>query len=245
MKGKIDIFEFPCSCQALKFQDRLSDMGLPLRILLSKLPAHHCFHDHIIGGFLGLPGSNALTVSQDRDLICNLVDLIHLMGDIYDPGSPFLQIADDLVEVLHLPVCDRRSRFVHDQDPGVLGYCFCDLHQLLVRDSQASHLRPGIQLNMQHLQQFSCLLIHLAVIDKPVPDRFSSKVDVLSHRHLYYRRKFLVDHRDPHLLGNRRRIDLNLFAFDLYRSSVSFMYAYQYIHQRRFPSAVLTHQSMY
>jgi hypothetical protein len=55
-----------------------------------------------------------------------------------DADSVSAQVVDDLEKFRGLPLCERRCRFVHDDQLGVESDGFCDLDQLLHPDAQAT-----------------------------------------------------------------------------------------------------------
>jgi hypothetical protein len=184
-------------------------------------------------------------IAEDRDVVGDLEDLVHLVGDVNDGDAFVLERADDAEEVGHLALGNRRGRLIHDDQAGVVGNGFGDLDHLRVGDAQAAHDGVRVDVDLQPLQQRPRVGDHLLLVNQAkAPQRFAPQKNVLGHGHVRLRRQFLVDHGDAHAQRLLGVLDLDLFAqegdFALFRD----VHPDQHLHQGGFAGAVFAHQRM-
>ncbi len=115
---------------------------------------------------LGGVRADILAVAEHRELVGDLEQLVHLVGDVDDAFALRPQVADDLEQMRDLALGQRRGRLVHDQDVGFVGHRLGDLDHLPVGDRQVAHLDLGIDLDVEPLEQLRGLAAQLAMIDE-------------------------------------------------------------------------------
>ena len=73
---------------------------------------------------------NKISIPKNRYFITNFKDLIHFMGNV-DKGNPlFFQHPHHLKEFIHFLYSKRRSRFIQNDNSGVIRDGFGDLAHL-------------------------------------------------------------------------------------------------------------------
>ncbi len=110
----------------------------PGRIHVGQFPAHHLGDNLIRGQILRRPGSHIGSVSHNGDIICDALNLIHLMGNVNHGYALIPQIIHNAEERLHLIVGKRRCRLVKDNHPRLLGDGFRNLHGLHLPHGQTA-----------------------------------------------------------------------------------------------------------
>ena len=111
---KADTVHKAAAGQVAHRQDNLPDRRFLLGEEIGQLsPDHH--RDQAVAVGVGRPHrGNVLPIPKDRDLVGNLEDLIHLVGDV-DDGHPLrFERANHPKQMGHLAVGDGRGRLIHD-----------------------------------------------------------------------------------------------------------------------------------
>ena len=93
-------------------------------------------------------GSDVFAVPENRHIVCDREDLIHLVGDIDDPHAMRLLIRDDRKEVLHFAFGKRGSRLIHDQDVRLEGNGLGNLNDLPIGDGQVPDFDVWIEVDV-------------------------------------------------------------------------------------------------
>ncbi len=146
----------------------------------------------------------------------------------------------------HLPLCQRRGRFVHDQYVGFIGDRLGDLDHLPIGDRKIADLCLRVDGDVQTVEQFRRLAVHFLMIDEAeTGERFASDPDVLGHRHRRHQVQFLVDHGDAVFQRVERRLQLDLDTLELHAATVGMINAGEDLHQRRLARAVFAHQRVH
>ena len=156
------------------------------------------------------------------------------------------RLADDLEQMRHLALGQRRRRLIHDQNIGFVGNRLGDLDHLPVGDAQIPHLAFRIEFDVQPLKQLCGHVVHLAVIDEAEAVlRFAPDPDILRHRHEWHQVELLMDHGDTILQRIERRFQADRQAFQMNLALIWNIYSSKDLHQRGFAGAVLAHQRMH
>ena len=130
-------------------------------------------------------GRDVVAIPKYRDLIRNLEQLVHLVGDVDYAFALGLQRSDDCEQMADLLLGQRGRRLVHDQHVGVERHRLGDFHHLPASDGELADLDLWIDVDVEPLEQCLGHATHLVVVDKPeAAGRFAANPDVLRHRHL-------------------------------------------------------------
>ena len=134
----------------------------------------------------------------------------------------FLELADDLEQVVDLGVVQRGGRFVEDEDARALeGERLGDFDHLLLGDGEFADQRFGGELQVQAVEDRLRILVHRRLVDdaKRVA-RFAADEDVVGDGEVVHQVEFLMDDADAQGLRSARSVDLDLLAAHLDRAVV-------------------------
>ena len=135
------------------------------RIYIGKFTSYHLVDDFIIADVFDFPGSYISTITHDGDIIGDLTDLSHLVGDVDHGYASGFKIPHDAEQRLYLVIGKGRCRLVEDHYFRAHGYCFCDLYRLHLRNGKRSQFCLWIIRHFYILQPFGCFFIHGLVVD--------------------------------------------------------------------------------
>ena len=231
--------------QVFDLEDHLFRLVGLFREALGQFTADHHADDLIHGHALERLGCHPLAIPQYGDLVTELEDLFHLVGDVDDAAPLVLQLVDDLEEVVHLFLGQRGGRFVHDDDLGIVGERLGDLDHLHLGDRQGRNLHLGIDVDIQLIKDALGVVIHLAVVDKPPLGGVAAEPHVVHHGTLQHQVELLMHHGDAifQRLFGRGEVDLLALEEDL--ALILLVDAEQALEQRGLPCAILAHQRMH
>ncbi|MNC04958.1 hypothetical protein D3C75_524110 [compost metagenome] len=231
--------------QVLDFEDHLFRLVGFLREALGQLATDHHADDLIHGHALERLGRHPLAIPQYGDLVTELEDLFHLVGDVDDAAPLVLQLVDDLEEVVDLFLGQGGGGFVHDDDLGVIGECLGDLDHLHLGDGEGADLDPWVYVDVQFVEDALGVVIHLAVVDEPALGGVATEPHVVHHGALQYQVQLLVHHGYAifQRLFGRGEVDLLALEEDL--ALILLVDAEQALEQRGLPCAILAHQRMH
>lgn len=120
MELEADVPELPFATQVANLQRDLADLAVDLGEHVGDLAAHH-HGDDVIACHIGrLDGRDVFAVSEHGQLVSDLEQLVHLVGDIDDTDTLGAQIANDAEQMFDFAFRDGRSRLVHDQHVGII-----------------------------------------------------------------------------------------------------------------------------
>ena len=240
-----DVAKAAFEAQVLDRQDDLADRHGLFGKHLGDLAADHHANDVVARDARGGMLADEAAVAEHRDLVGDLEQLAHLVGDVDDAFAFGLQPADDAEEVRDLPFGQRRSRLVHDQDVGVVGDRLGDLDHLPVGDAEIAHFGVGIDMDIEAGEQRLGAAPHLVVSNQTEGvERLAADPDVFRHRHEVHQVEFLMDHRDAVAQRVERRTQADVLALEAEGAGVWRIDAGDDLHQRRLAGAVLAHQRM-
>ena len=193
-------------------------------------------------------GRDVPAVPENRHIVGNREDLIHLVGDVDDAHAMRLEVRDDRKEVLHFAFGERGSRLIHDQDVGLEGDGLGNLNDLPIGDGQVPDLDLRIEVNVQPAKQMLRHAAHLLMIheihESQSPHWLPPNPDVLCDRHVRHQVEFLMDHRDPRIEGSERRRQLHRFTLQSDLACVGLIDAGNDLHQGRFARTILAHEGV-
>ena len=93
---------------------------------------------------LGRRRGGQFAVAQNRYIVADDEQFLHLMGNVNDRYAVGFQIRNDSKESFSFRGRQCRCRFVHDQDANIVGKRFSDFDDLLLANAQVSHQGGGI-----------------------------------------------------------------------------------------------------
>jgi hypothetical protein len=153
------------------------------------------------------------------------------------------QRADHLEQPGDLGGGQRGRGLVHDDDPCLQRQRLGDLHDLLVGDGQPAADPARVQPHAEPPEQRGRLAAHPPPVDAPPrPQWLPAHEDVLRDGQVGEQGRFLVDDRDPGVLGGRRAVQGDRRAVDEHLALVRLVHPGQHLHHRGFARAVLAEQ---
>ena len=216
VEGEADVVEFAHPGQAANLKHRLA--GFPSGPVEHQLDvlSHHQAGDLLLGDAPDFVGPHQLAVPEDRDLVGDLLDLFQVMGDVEDCQSLVLHAADDLEQRPLFGIRQRRSRFVHDDQPGVAEQALGDLHELLLGNREVSDRHVGRHPQAQSLQRFPGLAVHGPFVQQRPAEAggFDPDEEVLHDRELGKQAELLVDDADTGGVGGPGIVEVRFLAVD-------------------------------
>src|SRR4029077_14649092 len=87
-----------------------------------------------------------LTVSQHRDALADLIDLLEVMRDVEHADAALAQPAHALEQPVHGGLLERRGRLVEDQETRAYRECARDLDDLSLLDGQRRSLLVDVDV---------------------------------------------------------------------------------------------------
>ena len=125
---------------------------LPFGIYVIDLASHHVADDFILGDAAGrVHGADRRAVPQYGNRIRDGDDLLQAVGN-HDQRNPLrLQLAQERKQVGAVILVQGGSRFIQNNQSGVLGQSLGDLNQLLAADADIRYLGSRIHLQADSL----------------------------------------------------------------------------------------------
>ncbi len=110
--------------------------------------AHHVLDKHSFGHFpfVRVQGDHGLAIAQNRHRIGDLHDLLQLVRDHDASHALFLQVAQQVEQVVDVDLVQCRSGLVQDQQLDFLAQRLGNLDQLLFADPQILDLRVRVDI---------------------------------------------------------------------------------------------------
>ena len=145
-----------------------------------RAPDHHA-DDRCYAGGRGVDGADIFAVTQHRDPVGDLLQLVHLVRDIDDADAAALQLADDLEQLRDLGAVERGRRLVHDQHARVEGQGLGDLHHLLLGDGETADDGARVDCEIEVREQRRGVAVELVVVEQQAERarRLAADEDVL------------------------------------------------------------------
>ena len=240
---EVDIPNQTACVEVADFKDLLTLFTFHPGELFLDFTANHVGDDLIHGSIPEIHGIDVLTVTHNGDPIHNVLQLFQSVGNIDDSAAIFSQLPNDTEEFINFLGCQRRGRFIHDQNLGIDGKSLCNFHHLLLGNRQITNHLAGINVNSQIIQISLCFCFHGLFIHHESLHQFPAKEHIFSHRQMGAHIQLLVDDRHTKLLGLLGRQVTVLLAKDFHRAAVSGIDTAQDLHQRGFTCTVFTQQS--
>ena len=167
-------------------------------IHIGQFPSYHKT-DHFVFTDLGyFFGDDMFSVSHNRECICNFVDFVHFMRNIYNRLLLFFQLSYHLEQLLHFSFRNGRSRLVHNDDIRIKRNSLYDCHHLHLGNTQFSHFFQWRNVYAKLLKQLPCSLYHGLFMDNTGFYRqFLTRKDIFCHCQLRNKIQFLRNHGNP------------------------------------------------
>ena len=183
--------------------------------------------------------------AKDGHAVRDIHDLIQLMRNKDKGIALFFQFFQFVKQVLDLLCRQNGRRLVQDQDLRPTDQSLQDLHLLFHTDRDIHNFGVCVHGKVEFLRVFlrdrHCLL----VIDHDARFRRShAQHHVLSHGQARHQHEMLMDHADPLADSHGRRRQMDRLSVDQDLAGGRLFQTEQHLHQRGFPSAVLSHQCM-
>src|SRR5690606_10509929 len=157
----------------------------------------------------GQPAGDGAAVLQHGHPVADAADLLQAVGDVDDGDSLGGESGDDPEEVVDLVGVQGGGRFVHHDEPYVVGQRPRHGHDLLLCGGEFAHQAGGVDLRVpQAREQVRGRGAGGPAADDEAGGRgFVPEVDVLGDRHVFHQVEFLVDGGDAQLHGGDRRAE--------------------------------------
>ncbi len=183
-------------------------------------------------------------VTHDGGAIADFVDFVQLVADVHDRYAIRLELSDDVEQAVDFPSVERGGRLVHDDQPRREANRPSDGAHLLRGRAEFAERSAHIDLDIEFSQQLFRFDAHgLAIQQAPARER-TPQADVLGDRTLGNQVDLLVDRADPLPLGVVRRTRIEGLSLEPDLACILAEVASEGLDQRRFASAVLSHQGM-
>jgi hypothetical protein len=133
-------------------QQRFSNAVRPFGVFVFNRASDHLC-DHVRAGQVpDRLGIDHVPVAHDGNDVAKLENLIQLVADVDDGNALFLQVMDDLEELLELVAGERTARLVHDDELGVERERFRNLHHLLFGGGEIADQLAGVDRTADAVQ---------------------------------------------------------------------------------------------
>ena len=183
-------------------------------------------------------------VAQHRDVVADLEDLVHLVGDVDQRDALLLEHAHHRKELLDLLGHERGGGLVQYDDLGVVGDGLCDLAHLALGDRHVAHGRVQVDREAELAEEVGCLLAHAALVnDAQRVRREAAEEQVVLDVAVQALVELLVHHRDAVLERVLGTGEGDLLAVEQDGSLVLLVGAEQAVHHRGLACAVLAHEA--
>ena len=141
-------------------------------------------------------GAAELAVAQDRDAVGDLTHLGQPVGDVDDRSPLRRELPDRGEEQLHRVLRQRGRRLVEDQESRRHGERLGDLEQVPPSDAERGDAVFEMAKEMDAVEQRAHRPCRILVAT-PQMLGCDGHADVLGDRHVWEKRRMLVDDRDP------------------------------------------------
>ena len=217
------------------------------RVAVAELPADHMFNQRIFADLRCVfKVCHGPAVTQDRDGVCNVTDLVEFMGNNDTGDALLLKGLQQIQKITAVALVERRRGLVQDEDLTVFAQGLGDLDELLLADADLVDGRIGIVRQADALHQRRRLDPGLDPVDRTVLHLGISDKNIFRNAQHRDQRQLLVDNGDTGML---RLLDAfeaaDLAVHDKIAGIGPFRVdAGKHVHQRGFSRAVFTDQRL-
>ena len=205
--------------------------------------ADHGAYELVHVGVTRALGHNQITVTQNRHVVADLEDLVHLVRDVDQSDALLLELTHHLEQLIDLLRHQRTGRLVQNDNFGVIGHSLGDLDHLALRDTHVFHGLGQVDGHTQTTEQVRSLFAHARLVDHTALNRITAQEQVIDHVTLEALVELLVDHGDAVFESILRTGEAHLLAIEENGTLVLLISAEQAFHHRGLACAVLTHQA--
>ena len=183
-------------------------------------------------------------VAQDDHPLADLGDFLKLMADEDEAHAGRQQAADDREEIFHFAMSQRGRRFVHDQQPRLVGERSCDCDELLLRNRQVTDRTPQVDSYADFLDDAPRFGHAPGAMGQPLAAmKLVRQPNVLCCREIGEQRKVLVDDLHSGFDPLDRRAVCPVGSIDKDAAGVRAFDAGDDLDQRRLAGPVLADES--
>ena len=216
----------------------------------------HVFHlapDHVLDDLAlrdallgGIHRADRRAVADDGHGVRDLNDLLEPVRDHDDRNVLLLEFPQQGEEVLAVLLVEGGGRLVQDQQLGVLGKRFGDLHELLAADAQLPQFHARVDVQAHLFQILRRLHRRFVPVDALALHQLVTEEDVLRDAQLRDQGELLIDDGDARKLAFLDRMELHDLAVqdDVALVAAILMNARQDLHQRGLSRAVLADKAV-
>ena len=184
-------------------------------------------------------------IFEHRHPVGDLENLCQPVGNINDSHSPLGKLADDRKQMLSLIAGKGGSRLIQNQEPGLKGKRFSDLHHLPLGGRKLVHGHIWIKGFPQFFQEVQSFLPQRPAVDDPkTADRLAGIENIFSYGKRRGETPFLEHHAHTRGLCGPGIRETDLSPQEAERSFIRLIDTGQNVHERAFPRPVFTQQGM-
>ena len=195
-------------------------------------------------GVLGILGHDQVAVTQHRDLVADLKDLIHLMRDIDQRDALRFQHPHHFEELVDLLHGQGGGGLVQNDDLRVVGDGFRDLAHLTLGNRHIPHGLGQVHGHTEFAEQLGGLFLHSSLVNNAGGiDRIAAKEQVIDDVAFQALVQLLVDHGNAVFQGIFGPGKADLLAVEEDLAFVLLVGAKQALHHRGLTGAVFAHKS--
>ena len=196
-----------------------------------------------VGLFGGL-GHDQVAVAQHRDLVADLEDLVHLVGNVDQRNALRLEHPHHFKQFVNFLHGQRGSGLVQNDHLGVVADRLGDLAHLPLRHRHIAHGLGQVDGHAQLAEQVGGLALHLPLVhDTHRVDRVSAQEQIVDDAALQALVQFLVDHCNAVFQCVLGTGETDLLAVEVDLALILLVGAEQALHHRRLTGAVFAHKS--
>ena len=201
--------------------------------------------DHlVVVDVLGLDLRHHPPQEQAGDVVRDLEDVVHVVGDQHDADAVVRQPAHQLEHLLGLGHAQRGGRLVEDHELGVPQHGAGDRHRLaLTARERGDALAQRVQRpHRQRLQRLPRPLLHLGLVEREPGLQLAPEEHVVDDVEVVAQREVLVDDLDAERVGVLRAVTVTGSPSKRISPVVEGVDPGDALDQRALAGAVVTHE---
>ena len=241
---KADVMQNAALFQILNGQNGLGALGAKfLGELVLESTAYHSRDQRIIVPILGVAGLDILAVTDDRNAVAKLEELLELVGYVNNTYATSLELTASSHQLSNFLLTEGGGGLIHDDHLRIDQNCLCNLDHLLYTHTEVACGLGRINVLAEGSHNFLSLLVHgiiveqSALLDPLVNENVVSDAQKLLHVQL------LINAGNTCSGGFVRILKDLLFAVYIDFALISLVYTSEDLDQRGLTRAVLTDQT--
>ncbi len=140
-----------------------------VRVAVLERASHHATDDVVLGdALIHVQGLDGQSVTDDGGRICDVYDLVELVGNHDARDSLALEVADQVEQVSRVLVVQRGGGLVQDEELHALGERLCDFDELLLANTKLSDWRYWVFVESHASQQLCGFSVGLVPVNKSI-----------------------------------------------------------------------------